>query len=197
MYKYNPCVPSVCTTTNPSAGVVIAARYSRPGQAGVDVGTGSSSGYWSETNQDQILSGLRSVFMIEPEGASDLQGLSFLKNVSSTAFKGATYLVNNSGASSIAISLASGLPSLFGYGSSTWLGGGGEAYVLGSVPNRTTIQKSEAGIGRPNFYLLNLCSAKTDVFEPFDSQKLVFTGYFHPIDVKIKKIEVWSSNNSY
>ena len=174
--------------------VVIAAKYSRPGQAGVDVGTGSTSGYWSETNQDQILSGLRSIFMIEPDGATYLQGLSFFKNPSSTAFKGATYLVNNSGASSIALSLASGLPVLRGYNSDTWLNVGGEAYVpavagfppvLTVQPNNTTLKKSQRSIGFPNFYLLNLCSAKTDVFESFDAQKLVFTSYYHAIDPKI------------
>ena len=209
-YEYASNSPyfDVAGPQNLDGRVVIAARYSRPGQAGVDVGTGSSSGYWSETNQDQILSGLRSVFMIEPEGASYLQGLSFLKNVSSTAFKGATYLVNNSGASSIAISLASGLPVLRGFYSDTWLTKGGEAYASTSTvgnniyvydvigPNRTTIQKSERADGFPNFYLLNLCSAKTDVFEPFDSQKLVFTGYFHPIDVKID-YETGQGQNPY
>jgi hypothetical protein len=190
-YEYDPNNISfdIAGPKNLDGRVVIAAKYSRPGQAGADIGTGSSSGYWTESNQDQILSGLRSVFMIEPDGATYLQGLSFLKNVSSTAFKGATYLVNNSGESSIALSLASGLPVLRGFYSDAWLDKGGEAYTINqfgvSLPNRTTIQKSEASIGRPNFYLLNLCSAKTDVFEPFDAQQLVFTGYYHPIDSKI------------
>jgi hypothetical protein len=31
---------------------------------------------------------------------------------------------------------------------------------------------------RPNTYLINLCSNKTDVFEPFDKQQLVWTGYY-------------------
>lgn len=190
-YASNSVFFDVAGPKNLDGRVVIAAKYARPGQAGIDVGTGFTSGYWSETNQDQILSGLRSVFMIEPEGATYLQGLSFLKNVSSTAFKGATYLVNNSGASSIALSLASGLPTLHGYLSSGWLASGGEAYLsdgLVSIPKNTTIRKSEASDGRPNFYLLNLCSAKTDVFEPFDNQKLVFTGYYHPISSDINYI---------
>lgn len=32
--------------------------------------------------------------------------------------------------------------------------------------------------GTPNTYLTNLCSAKTDVFEPFDQQQLISTGYY-------------------
>jgi hypothetical protein len=31
---------------------------------------------------------------------------------------------------------------------------------------------------RPNTYLVNICSNKTDVFEPFDKQQLVWTGYY-------------------
>jgi hypothetical protein len=34
---------------------------------------------------------------------------------------------------------------------------------------------------RPNTYLVNLCSNKTDVFEPFDKQELVWTGFYRDL----------------
>jgi hypothetical protein len=34
---------------------------------------------------------------------------------------------------------------------------------------------------RPNTYLINLCSNKTDVFEPFDKQQLVWTGFYRDL----------------
>ena len=36
-------------------------------------------------------------------------------------------------------------------------------------------------MGLPMSWLVNICATKTDVFNPFDQQKLVWTGYFHKI----------------
>lgn len=36
--------------------------------------------------------------------------------------------------------------------------------------------------GLPMAWIVNLCAAKTDVFQPFDKQELVWTGYYVPID---------------
>jgi hypothetical protein len=43
----------------------------------------------------------------------------------------------------------------------------------------------EAGdpfVGLPMAWLLNICATKTDVFNPFEAQELVWTGYYHPLN---------------
>ena len=39
--------------------------------------------------------------------------------------------------------------------------------------------------GYPMAWLVNVCTAKTDVYQPFDRQELVWTGYYHPIDADL------------
>jgi len=43
------------------------------------------------------------------------------------------------------------------------------------------LRQEEAIKGRPNAYLTNLCAEKSDVFEPFDQQKLVWTGFYRDL----------------
>ena len=43
------------------------------------------------------------------------------------------------------------------------------------------LRQEEAAKGRPNVYLTNLCAEKSDVFEPFDQQKLVWTGFYRDL----------------
>ncbi len=45
-----------------------------------------------------------------------------------------------------------------------------------------SLTRKREDFGFPMAWLVNLCSAKTDVFQPFDSQKLVWTGVYHKID---------------
>jgi len=162
--------------------VLIGAKYNAPGLANVDVGvSGGAAGF---INQSQMLSNLQTIFMLDPEGATYLSGLSFFKNTNATSFKGATYLVNNSGESAIALSMVSGVPVLRGYFSSNW--GALENSHIAKSPLSVTVTlpppavSVKQDIGRPNVYLANLCSAKTDVFEPFDQQQLVWTGFYQP-----------------
>lgn len=72
------------------------------------------------TGQSTLLSNTQTILMIEPEGATYVNGLSILKSATANGFKGATYLYNAFGESCIAISLASGLPNLGGYHTSEW-----------------------------------------------------------------------------
>ena len=44
-----------------------------------------------------------------------------------------------------------------------------------------SLQGKSAFDGYPMAWLINVCSAKTDVFQPFDKQELVWTGYYNPI----------------
>ena len=160
--------------------VLVGAKYWAPGNSNTDVGT---TGLYSNpgvdsgaVRQDQLLSPFQSIFTIAPESATYVAGLSFLKNISSTAFKGASYLVNNSGESSIAIGLSSGLPALTGYGLNTWNLADPHGIII--PPTNDYLAKGSIAFGRPNVYLANLCSAKTDVFEPFDQQQLNSTGFY-------------------
>jgi len=179
-FEYNPD-DSGYDVLGPTAmygSVLVGAKYWAPGNTNTDVGaTGqfTNSGVDSgAVRQDQLLSPFQSIFTIAPESATYVAGLTFLKNISSTAFKGASYLVNNSGESNITLGLTSGLPALTGYLWNTWnpyensFAGEGKDYLL----------KGDLERGKPNVYLANLCSAKTDVFEPFDQQQLVSTGFY-------------------
>jgi len=146
----------------------VAAKYWSPGSTGADCGitTGAAS-MLTATNQNALLSPFQSIFMIAPESATYVQGLTFLKNISATAFKGASYIVNNSGESNITLGFISGPPLLRGFHNFEW-----------KTFDNPTLLKCTYAQGRPNVYLTNLCSAKTDVFEPFDQQQLVWTGYY-------------------
>lgn len=195
-YEYNPDQDEydVFGPENLDGRVAIAAKYS-PINSFYDIGVPptSTGGYFTVGNANLLLENhYKAVFMLEAEGATYLQGLSFFKNPSSTALKGASYIVNNSGESSLSLSLVSGIPTLYGWYTDQWVSKGGEASIDYSIvagvgeitlaiPGRTSLIKSELEIGRPNMYLANLCVAHTNVFNPFDTQQLVFTGYYHAI----------------
>lgn len=44
--------------------------------------------------------------------------------------------------------------------------------------------KNSVYMGYPMAWLVNLCSIRTDVYNPFDKQQLVWTGYFKRIDIQ-------------
>ena len=150
--------------------LMVAAKYSKPGTTGIDSGYFGTNGY---LGYQDFLGANQTIFPLDPDSASYLGGLSILKNSSSTAFKGATYLLNLSGESSIVLGLKSGIPPLVGLNSTFispyWSIFGEDAGFIKKVPYSK---------GRPNVYVANLCSTKTDVFEPFDAQRLVWTGYY-------------------
>jgi hypothetical protein len=50
---------------------------------------------------------------------------------------------------------------------------------------------------RPNTYLINLCSNKTDVFEPFDKQQLVWTGYYKSLSTADIATGIDANGNYY
>lgn len=237
-----------------NGSLLIAAAYHEVGRTGIDVGYSEGGHKGTQEN----LGTYQSVFAIDPDSATYLAGLTFFKNASATGFKGATYLINNSGESAIALGLTSGIPPLAGYKASDWIradGGTSLNRVIGGVPYGVSVYVDSIGIGAkltamtnyqttggktpfflavenqlialgyngagnpgvnngditlqvlqdgdvgncnvfglgcsftwsgtmykpagaPNTYLANLCSAKTDVFEPFDQQSLVSTGYY-------------------
>lgn len=120
--------------------VYIASRYAIPGSFNDSTGQRYDQGitwyekgtnlerYLGDVNdfpslavgQSTVLSNTQTVLMLEPEGATYVNGLSIAKSATANGFKGATYLYNAFGESCIVISLASGLPALGGYRSNEW-----------------------------------------------------------------------------
>lgn len=258
-----------------NGSLLIAAVYNEVGRTGIDVGIQEGGAY----GQQEVLNKYQSVFSIDPDSATYLAGLTFFKNASATGFKGATYLINNSGESSIALGLTSGIPALAGYKGDAWIrsnGGSSLNRIVGGVPYGVSVYVDGLGAladasalalyvstggktpfflevenqlialgyngagqpgvnngdiaaqviqegsigncnvvgtgcsftwngtmykpsGTPNTYLANLCSAKTDVFEPFDQQSLVSTGYYKStLDVNVHTgIDSKTSENYY
>lgn len=57
------------------------------------------------------------------------------------------------------------------------------------------LRQEETSKGRPNMYLINLCAEKSDVFEPFDQQKLVWTGVYRDLsnaDIETGEVAAYS-----
>lgn len=78
---------------------------------------------WSDTvrsSQKDILNKYQTVFMLEPNSSSYVNGISLLKPTDATAYKGASYLSNLYGETGIALGLVSGPPVLGGYRDTRW-----------------------------------------------------------------------------
>lgn len=135
---------------------------------------------------------LGNVFAITNNGASYINGLSYLKVPNVDSFHGAQYLDNYGGETAIALSLKSGLPRLLGHvtDSATYdsnhydteSDSGSILRALNPDENPDSLYET-LGRGKANMFLANLHSYKTDVFNPFDNQTLVWTGYYHPCQI--------------
>jgi hypothetical protein len=96
--------------------------------SGVGIGIGPAIQYyngvpWSDTvspYQNTILNKYQTVFMLEPNASSYINGISLLKPTDATAYKGASYLSNLYGETGIALGLVSGPPVLGGYRDTRW-----------------------------------------------------------------------------
>ncbi len=174
--------------------IMIGARYNSYSNTGFDYE--NSSGAFSTTF---IPRKLANVFTVTNNGATYINGLSYLKVTDVDAFHGAQYLDNYAGESAIAISLRTGLPFLKGHlpfedegahqsvlfdkGATYEYGDGGILQPVNPLKEDTE-EGFEAMIrGKANMLLVNLHSYKTDVFNPFDNQTLVWTGYYHPCQI--------------
>lgn len=167
--------------------VMLAARYTSYSKA-TFAGRENSTGAF--TNQF-VPHPLANVFTITNNGVSYINGLNYLKVTETDAYHGAQYLDNYAGETGIAISLKSGLPTLLGYVTSTDPSIDTNEYdteaaagtlLLPQDPNEEG-SSSALARGKANIFLANLNSYKTDVFNPFDAQQLVWTGYYHPLQI--------------
>ena len=188
------------------------------------------------------------LFATDPGSKTYLPGLKNLRTPESSSFKGAQYIFNRGGESSIVLGLVSGLPHLKGlvpkrevaakyepfytgagsgaeYGPYNIAAWGDEnkflfpdAFVGGSDPKRDfpipdyfaqddsvnndllgagsqykglnyTLSGADSKHGFPMAWLINVCAAKTDVYNPFDKQPLVWTGFYHSITEEFEDFE--------
>jgi len=173
--------------TSFKAHVMVGARYNSYYQSSFVTYENSTGGFTNYFNPRA----LANVFTITNNGASYIDGLSYLKITDTDSFHGAQYLDNYCGESAIALSIKSGLPTLFGYNFNEnevphYDTSSEEGTVL-TAPDPTVIPDStywpSLYRGKANIFLANLNSYKTDVFNPFDNQTLVWTGYYHPMQV--------------
>jgi hypothetical protein len=149
-----------------------------------------------------IAKAFKNVFTITNNGASYIDGLTYLKITETDAFHGAQYLDNYAGESAIALALKTGLPFLLGYVANGTFesnlydkdatyehGELGGNILLAVDPTKADDDYETIGRGKANIFLANLNSYKTDVFNPFDNQTLVWTGYYHPCQISQSSLE--------
>jgi len=168
------------------AHVMVGARYNSYYQSSFTTYENSTGGFTNTFNPRA----LANVFTISNNGASYINGLSYLKITDTDSFHGAQYLDNYAGESAIALSIKSGLPALLGYNFDSREVPHYDTYSEeGSIltaPDPTIVPDAANPTlyrGKANIFLANLHSYKTDVFNPFDNQTLVWTGYYHPMQV--------------
>lgn len=183
--------------------VMIAARYCAYGEAAFTSYENSTESFTNYYRPRR----LANVFTVTNNGGSYIDGLSYLKVTEADAFHGAQYLDNYAGESGIVFSVKTGLPRLLGHVTSTsetiqsssydksstygdnntsTLGGG---ILTAANPNKVDEGNSALARGKANIFLANLNSYKTDVFNPFDNQQLVWTGYYHPCQITSQSLE--------
>lgn len=130
------------------------------------------------------------ILTIEPNSKTYMAGgKTTIKNVDSMAFSNVDYLLNYAGETCMAFGLSSGLPFLYGAtrrnveSNLIWF----HDYFWsikddGDTDGSTELVKNDVTKNLlPTLYLSNLCAYKTNVYKPFDQQKLVWTGYYQPI----------------
>lgn len=175
--------------TSFKAHVMIGARYNSYYQSSFNNYENSTGDFTNLFNPRA----LANVFTISNNGATYINGLSYLKVTDTDSFHGAQYLDNYGGESAIALSLKSGLPALLGYNFNDrevphYDTISEEGSVL-SAPDPTASPDSSLYRGKANIFLANLHSYKTDVFNPFDNQQLVWTGYYHPFQISKSSLD--------
>jgi len=185
------------------ANVMIGARYNSYYESSFTTYENSTDSF-SNSFKPRALA---NIFTITNNGASYIDGLSYLKVTETDAFHGAQYLDNYAGETAIALSIKSGLPRLLGHITSTDPDIQSNLYdtlsssgTLLSALNTDEIPNGDYDTlarGKANIFLANLHSYKTDVFNPFDNQTLVWTGYYQPLQITATALETGSIGETY
>lgn len=189
--------------------VLIAQRYNNPGYLYNDAIVGDYNVMPNNDIYDYWLNNYRTQVMLNPNSKTYITGSTLLKNTDSSAFKNADFLMHFAGESCIALGLGSGLPALLQHAinidhssgvidwwnSANWsnVENTDTGFALSDINVTSGDSKFQAW---PAFYLVNLCVYKTNVYKPFDQQKLVWTGYYQKID-KSRTKYLESTNTVY
>jgi hypothetical protein len=119
--------------------VYVGSMYNTPGRAGIDVGVRarstedgtadwgieqgiiySNASYNIVPKQELLLNLYQTIFMLDADSATYIDGLKILKTTPGASYKGASYIFNAYGESGIVLGLYSGLPALGGYKGNRW-----------------------------------------------------------------------------
>ena len=170
--------------------VMIATRYNNPGY----VNTAPNNSWNTDlSNHDYSywLNNYHTVFTLDSNSKSYITGSTILKNTDSAAFKNVGYLMHYAGESCMVFSLSSGLPALhtrtsssYNSASAAWWLEAHWSSVTNDYPELSDVNVDigdKKFQGFPTLFLVNLCAYKTNVYKPFDQQRLVWTGYYQPI----------------
>jgi len=198
--------------TNYYTSVLVATRYHNPNYVNSSFADSTINSWFYTSNREEYgywLNNYQTVLALESNSKTYITGSTLLKNSESGAFKNADYLMHFAGESCMAFGLVSGLPALLEHrnypipltvassapyrqrtqwwtqakwSSATNPSGNGSNYELAQLNALAHISNPGSYASWPTVYLVNLCSYKTNVYKPFDQQRLVWTGYYQALD---------------
>jgi len=169
-----------------------------------------------------FLDNVQTIYTVQPKSITYLPGHTHLESTDSGAYHGAKYLLNFGGESAVAVGLTTGLPTLKGFflnstysqgydvddGRFWWYPvngylnpteGGLFNYNWSLLISKPYINNSyTTGVGgQCTTYLINLCSIKENVYDSYDEQQLVWTGYYKSLSSVDLETGVEKSDNYY
>lgn len=159
--------------------------------------------------ENNIPNNYSTVLTIEPNSKTYVSGgLTIIKNSESMAYSNVDYISNYAGESCMLFGLSSGLPVLYGYTRHNvspnllWFNdlfwSSGDYASSGDTDGNNALYKNDVEKQLlPALYLVNLCAYKTNVYKPFDQQKLVWTGYYQPIESKSNDTYVFETDSVF
>ena len=213
----NEAVAELPGVANYWTSILVAQRYHNPNYVN------TSSTYWSTDNQgilpsdpqnnvSYFLNNFQTLLTIDTNSKTYITGSTQLKNTDSSAFSNVDYLMHFAGESCMLFGLSSGLPLLIEqrfYSSigayASWFSQANWSTATGTeseenpqLSELNTIDPTEKTEyqGWPTLYLVNLCSYKTNVYKPFDQQRLVWTGYYQSLDTKDDRDAIYRTDDN-
>jgi hypothetical protein len=176
--------------------ILVAQRYNNPNYVNNPAILGSYN--FNNDNYEYWLNNHQTIAVLDANSKTYITGSTLLKNTDSAAFKNVDNLMHYAGESCIALGLMSGLPAMVqhanfssDFGSSAgvidwWTQAEWSSVKDGGLKSslhQTNVTNQGSDFQAwPAVYLVNLCVYKTNVYKPFDQQRLVWTGYYQKID---------------
>lgn len=176
--------------------ILVAQRYNNPNYVNNPAILGSYN--FNNDNYEYWLNNHQTIAVLDANSKTYITGSTLLKNTDSAAFKNVDNLMHFAGESCIALGLMSGLPAMVQHANFSSDFGGSAGVIdwwtqaewssvkdggLKSELHQTNVTNQGSDFQAwPAVYLVNLCVYKTNVYKPFDQQRLVWTGYYQKID---------------